>query len=240
VEDLSDNEREEQLRRWWADNWLWIIGGIALGLGALAGWNYWQTSKVKAAELDESSYLAVLDALGRDDKEAAVKQATDLRKLHPKSPYADQSDLALARYAVDQRDFDAAVQRLRAVADSSRDAELRLIATTRLARVLAEQGRHDEALKLLDVAQAGAFAPLYHDLRGDILAARNDVAGARQAYDAALAATAATPPQGFDRAYVELKRDALPAAAAAPAAAPATAAPAATPPATAPAAGTQP
>jgi predicted negative regulator of RcsB-dependent stress response len=236
VEDLSDNEREEQLRRWWADNWLWIVGGIALGLGALAGWNYWQTSKLKAAELDESSYLAVLDALGRDDKEAAIKQATDLRKLHPKSPYADQSDLALARYAVDQRDFDAAVQRLRAVADSSRDAELRLIATTRLARVLAEQGKHDEALKLLDVAQAGAFAPLYHDLRGDILAARNDAAGARQAYDAALAATAASPPQGFDRAYVELKRDALPAAAAVPAAA----APAATPPATAPAAGTQP
>jgi predicted negative regulator of RcsB-dependent stress response len=240
VEDLSDNEREEQLRRWWADNWLWIVGGIALGLGALAGWNYWQTSKLKAAELDESSYLAVLDALGRDDKEAAIKQATDLRKLHPKSPYADQSDLALARYAVDQRDFDAAVQRLRAVAESSRDAELRLIATTRLARVLAEQGKHDEALKLLDVAQAGAFAPLYHDLRGDILAARNDAAGARQAYEAALAATAASPPQGFDRAYVELKRDALPAAASAPAAAPAAAAPAATPPATAPAAGTQP
>jgi predicted negative regulator of RcsB-dependent stress response len=231
VEDLSDNEREEQLRRWWADNWLWIVGGIALGLGALAGWNYWQTSKLKAAELDESSYLAVLDALGRDDKQAAIKQADDLRKLHPKSPYADQSDLALARHAVDQRDFDAAVLRLRAVADSSRDAELRLIATTRLARVLAEQGKHEEALKLLDVAKAGTFVPLYHDLRGDILASRGDAAGARQAYDAALAATAASPPQGFDRAYVELKRDALPAAAAAPAA---------TPPAAAPAAGTQP
>lgn len=231
MEDLSDNEREEQLRRWWADNWLWIVGGIALGLGALAGWNYWQTSKLKAAELDESSYLAVLDALGRDDKQAAIKQADDLRKLHPKSPYADQSDLALARHAVDQRDFDAAVLRLRAVADSSRDAELRLIATTRLARVLAEQGKHEEALKLLDVTKAGTFVPLYHDLRGDILAARGDAAGARQAYDAALAATAASPPQGFDRAYVELKRDALPAAAAAPAA---------TPPAAAPAAGTQP
>jgi predicted negative regulator of RcsB-dependent stress response len=221
VEDLSDNEREEQLRRWWADNWLWIIGGIALGLGALAGWNYWQTSKLKASEQDESSYLAVLDALGRNDKDAAIKQATDLRKLHPKSPYADQSDLALARFAVDQRDFDGAAQRLRAVADSSRDAELRLIATTRLARVLAEQGKHDEALKLLDVAQAGSFAPLYHDLRGDILAARNDAAGARAAYEAALAATAADPPQGFDRAYVELKRDALPAAATTAATAPA-------------------
>ena len=35
VEDLSDNEREEQLRRFWAENWLWIVGGIALGAANL-------------------------------------------------------------------------------------------------------------------------------------------------------------------------------------------------------------
>jgi predicted negative regulator of RcsB-dependent stress response len=37
VEDLTDNEREEQLRRWWSDNWAWIIGGVALGLARRAG-----------------------------------------------------------------------------------------------------------------------------------------------------------------------------------------------------------
>jgi len=48
VEDLSDNEREEQLRRWWSENWLWIAGGIALGLGALAGFQYWQKTRLAA------------------------------------------------------------------------------------------------------------------------------------------------------------------------------------------------
>jgi predicted negative regulator of RcsB-dependent stress response len=233
VEDLSDNEREEQLRRFWADNWLWIVGGIALGLGGLAGWQYWQQSKLNASERDQASYVEVLDSLGKNDKDAAAKKAADLRSLHPKSPYADQADLALARYAVDTRDFDEAAKRLRTVADTSRDLELRLIARSRLARVLAAQDKHDEALKLLDVTNAGSFTPIFHEIRGDVLAAKGDVAGARGAYDAALAATTADQLQAFDREYVELKRDALPAAAVA-ASAPA-AAPAAAPPAAAPA-----
>jgi predicted negative regulator of RcsB-dependent stress response len=226
VEDLSDNEREEQLRRFWADNWLWIAGGIALGLGALAGWQYWQKSKLTAAEQDEASYVATLELLGKNSKDEAVKKADELRALHPKSPYADQSDLALARFAVDTGDLDLAGKRLRTVTDSSRDPELRLIARARLARVLSEQGKHDDALKLLDDAQAGAFTALFHDARGDLLAAKGDVAAARKAYDAALAATTiAVESQAIDREFIALKRDALPAAAAvAPTPAPAAAA----------------
>jgi predicted negative regulator of RcsB-dependent stress response len=212
VEDLSDNEREEQLRRWWADNWLWIVGGVALGLGLLAGWQYWQKSRMQSAEHDESSYMAVLDSLSQQQLDAAAKTAADLRAAHPKSPYADQSDLAIARALVDQRRLDDAAKHLRAVADSSRDPQLRQIATTRLARVLAEQGKHDDALKLLDVAEAGSFAPLYHEIRGDVLAAKGDAAAARQEYDSALAAgTAANAAEGpaLDTQYIELKRDAL-------------------------------
>lgn len=235
MEDLSDNEREEQLRRWWSENWLWIVGGIALGLGALAGWQYWQKSRQQAAEHDESAYLAVLDALGKADGAAAAKKADDLRLLHPKSPYADQSDLALARLLVDQRKYDEAVKRLHNVVDGSRDPQLRQVAQGRLARVLAEQGKLDEALKRLDPQQAGAFAPVYQEIRGDILAAKGDAAGAGAAYDAALAADNTGQGPALDTRYVELKRDAL--AGAAVAASPAAAAGA---PATTPAAGGQP
>jgi predicted negative regulator of RcsB-dependent stress response len=231
VEDISDNEREEQLRRWWADNWLWIVGGIALGLGALAAWQYWQKSRMQAAEADRGTFMSVLESLSGNDAAAASKKADDLRALHPKSPYADQADLALARAYVEQRKFDDAAQRLRRVADSSRDPQLRQVAQARLARVLAEQGKHDDALKLLDVAKAGSFAPVYHEIRGDVLAAKGDAAGARKEYDAALAADNTGEGAALDTRYVELKRDALgvaaPAVATAPAAA--TTAPAAAP-----------
>lgn len=228
MEDLSDNEREEQLRRWWSENWLWIFGGVALGLGALAGWQYWQKSRFTAAEADESAYMTILESLSKNDRDAAVKAAGDLRALHPKSPYADQSDLAIAKVEVGQRQLDDAGKRLRLVADSSRDPQLRVIARTRLARVLAEQGKYDDALAQLDPAEAGSFAPLFHEIRGDVLAAKGDPALARQEYDTALAAQLPEGAPTIDRAYVELKRDALPgstAAAVAAAPAPATAAP---------------
>ncbi|HWJ07418.1 MAG TPA: tetratricopeptide repeat protein [Steroidobacteraceae bacterium] len=227
MEDLSDNEREEQLRRWWAENWLWIVGGIALGLGALAAWQYWHKAKWQSAERDESAYMSVLDSLGKNDATAAAKQADDLRGQNPKSAYADQADLALARALVDQRKYDDAAKRLRTVADGSRDPQLRQVALTRLARVLAEQGKHDEALALLDVAKAGAFAPVYHEIRGDILSAKGDAAAARKEYETALATDNTGEGPAIDTRYVELKRDSL--ATVASTAAPAATAPAATP-----------
>jgi predicted negative regulator of RcsB-dependent stress response len=216
VEDLTDNEAEETLRRWWSENWLWLVGGVVIGLGALAGWQYWQNSKRQASEADSAAYKAEVDALGADQFDVAVQKAKELRDLHPGSPYADQADLALARSAVERNDLVAAAKHLKLVADNSRDPQLRQVAKARLARVLIEQGKHDEALAQLDIASAGSFGALYHDIRGDALAAKGDAAGARQEYDSALAASATEP--GIDKAFVELKRDQLPAGAAAGAA----------------------
>jgi predicted negative regulator of RcsB-dependent stress response len=213
VEDLTDNEREEQLRRWWSDNWRWIIGGIALGMALLWGWQYWQRSKAEAAQQAEANYQSVLDALSRRKNDEAVQIARSLREQQPASPYADQADLALARAAVEARNFDDAAQRLRAVIDGSKDTELRSIARTRLARVLTEQGKFDEAVALLDVDTAGAYAALFHDLRGDAFAGKGDGEAARREYAAALAAD--KDGVQVDSAYIELKRDALPVAPAA-------------------------
>lgn len=230
MEDLSDIEREEQLRRWWSENWAWIIGGVALGLALLAGWQWWQRQQLHTAEADESSYLAVVESLGKGDRDAATAQAKTLRERRPGSAYADQAELALAREAIQKGELDGAATLLRGVADKSKDPELRLIARTRLARVLNEQGKHDEALALLEPSSAGAFAPLVHELRGDAFAAKGDAAAARSEYDAAL--KAAGEAIGLDRNYVEIKRDAL---IAAPAQAPAATSPAAAAPSVEPA-----
>ena len=215
MEDLTDNEREEQLRRWWSDNWAWIIGGVALGLAVLGGWQYWQRHQQQSAEADATSYRAVVEALGRNQRDEAVKQAAELRERRPASPYADQSDLALARAAVERNELDEAARLLKGVADRSRDPELRLVAQTRLARVLIALGKPDEALALLDPAKAGAFAALAHDIRGDALSAKGDAPAAQKEYEAALAASTG-PDSGVDREYLEQKRDALSASAVAP------------------------
>ena len=207
MEDLTDNEREEQLRRWWSENWLWILGGIALGLAVLAGWQYWQKQRYAAAEAAAAGYSTVIESLGRDDRAAAGEQAKALRSGHPDSPYADQADLALARAAVDRKEFDEAIRLLQGVADGSPDAELRQVARTRAARVMIEQGRYDEALGMLDPGAADSFAALYREIRGDALLGKGDPAGALAEYEAALAAD--DTESRIDRDFVVLKRDAV-------------------------------
>ncbi len=71
MDDLSDLEREEQLRSFWRDNWLTIVGGVAIGLGAIAGWRYWQAHTRQQAEEAEAAYSAVLDGA---DCEAARRR----------------------------------------------------------------------------------------------------------------------------------------------------------------------
>ena len=214
MEDLTDNEREEQLRQWWSENWLWILGGIALGLAMLWGWQYWQRMKTERAQHELAGYQSVVTNLGQDRFDQAVVEAKALRDAQPGSPYADQSDLVLARAAVEKRNFDEAARHLRTVMDGSRDPELRAVARARLARVLVEQAKFDEAVALLDPADAGSYAALYHELRGDAFAGKGDPAAARREYDQALAAPGEAT--GLDREFVELKRDALPSAVAAP------------------------
>jgi predicted negative regulator of RcsB-dependent stress response len=59
------------------------------------------------------------------------------------------------------------------------------LAHLRLAQVLWQQNKPDDALKQLD-ADAGTYAPLYAELRGDIKLSQGDRTAARGAYQQAL------------------------------------------------------
>jgi predicted negative regulator of RcsB-dependent stress response len=69
--------------------------------------------------------------------------------------------------------------------DESKDTELRHIARLRLARLLIDQGKPDDALKTL-ADEPGAFAARYHEVRGDAFFAKKDLKQAQSEYQAAL------------------------------------------------------
>lgn len=75
------------------------------------------------------------------------------------------------------------------------------VAKLRLARVLIQQGKHDDAIALLNVQKLGAFAAVAREIRGDANVAKGDAAAARAEYAAALAADDAQ----IDRSMLELK-----------------------------------
>ncbi len=71
--------------------------------------------------------------------------------------------------------------------DNSKDTELRQIARLRLARVLIDQGKPDEAIKTLAEPMPAAFAARYHEVRGDALLCEERLPATRSTeYQAAL------------------------------------------------------
>lgn len=212
---MSESEQWEFVKRWMRENAIWIVGGVVLGVLALAGWRVWKERVERLAHEASGRYEQALDAFGRNDRTRGFTLVDELRRDHDTSPYADQGDLIAARIQVDAREFDKAAERLKRVMDSSHDAELATVARGRLARVYLEQGKADEALALLKIGEGGAFASRFEEIRGDTLLAKGDKGGALTAYRAARAGAANG---AVDPGLLELKINALePASAAAPA-----------------------
>lgn len=199
---LSDNEREEALREFWRDNWRWILGGIVLGIALLFGWRYFQDYRVQRGEHAAQLYTEALNALNSSRDVAKAEEV--LKKLETdfgSTAYTQQAQLLLAKAHTEAGELAKAEPLLRAVAENSKDKELADIAQLRLARLLVQQGKHDDAIKLLQPLTSGGFSAQAHEIRGDALVAKGDTQGARAEYAAALAVTDAA----LDRALVELK-----------------------------------
>lgn len=185
---LSEDEQAEALKNWWRENWMWVLSGVVLGLGILGGWQFYQRQQTQRAEGASTLMTQYAAALAGKDTAKSDQLFKQIEGKYGATPYADQARLLQARTQVEAGDFDKAAATLRTVADKTKDEELAKVAKLRLARVLAQQGKYDEALTLLDPAKAGAFAAQVHEIRGDVYFAKNDVVQARASYQAALAA----------------------------------------------------
>ena len=54
IDDLLDeHEQSEKVRTWLKDNAVGLIGGIALGLALIGGWQWWQKQQDESATGDQ-------------------------------------------------------------------------------------------------------------------------------------------------------------------------------------------
>lgn len=199
---LTDDEQWEAIKRGIAENGLWIVAGVVLGVGALFGWRYYQGHQNEVALQAAAQFGTMTTAVQLGDRSKAREIAAALIKDFPTSPYADQAQLTLAGLDVDEGKLPSAVAPLNLVMNNSKDGELKRIARLRLARVLIAQGKPDEAIATLAQDTPGSFTSSYHQVRGDAYYAKKDYKGAVTEYKAALDAGDAS---NVDTALLELK-----------------------------------
>lgn len=181
-----DDEAElERLKSWWKENWLALAGGLIIGLGAIFGYEAWKRHEAGVSEQASQIYEDMKEAFASNKAEDGQKLAQSLIDSYPQTPYAAGAAMRLAAVEIEQLKFDTAAARLQWVTQHSSDKALQQLARLRQARVLWQQGKNDEALKVLDGATE-SYVSTAQELRGDIQLSKGDRAAARSAYQKAL------------------------------------------------------
>lgn len=189
---LDEHEQGERVRDWLRRNGAGLVGGVVLGLALIGGWRWWESRQHEQRVAAGERYQATLETLAGGDVAGAQARLAELEG----SAYAPIAALDVAKAQVDAGQADAAIATLQQVRDA--DAPVARIIDQRLARLLIDAGKHQEALARL--AGAGDAASL--EIRGDALLAMGKHAEARKAYQDALTQMDVAAPQ---RRLLEVK-----------------------------------
>ncbi len=204
--DLQEQEQIDALKAWWKENSNQLIGALLVIAVAMGGWRGWQTYQHQ-----QSSEAATLYAgFNRQLEGGKVKQINDaaaaVMENHAASGYAPRAALLAAQVNEQSDELARAKTQLHWVIDHAEEAGLKEIARLRLAAVLLDEKKYDDALALLEAKHPASFDGLYADLRGDVLSAQGKHEEARFAYKLAYEKAGS---QGAYRSMIEMKMDAL-------------------------------
>lgn len=186
----TDDERVEEIKKWWKENGKSLVVGVVLGLSILFGWKAWKDYRVTQGMNASAVYAQLSAALNQGNDKLAQGQLDDLVKNYSSTPYAVMASMAVAKHKVDKKDLAGARTHLQWAHDHAGDDETRHLARLRLARVILALGDAAAALQLVSNVNAGEFASSYEELKGDIYIKQGKTAEAYAAYKKAQASAA--------------------------------------------------
>lgn len=207
--DLQEQEQVDAVKAWWKDNGKWVIGVLVVALLAFAGTQFWKKHQTSQADEAAKLYTEVMKQVPTNDAKRIGDAAEALASKYGSSAYASRAQLMAAQASLQAKDVARAKVQLFWVIDHSKEPAMQDTARLKLASVLLDEKKFEEALKQLDAAHPDAFTGLYADLKGDVLSAMGKVAEARTAYQQALDKTDA---KSMYRNLIQLKLDGLGAA----------------------------
>jgi predicted negative regulator of RcsB-dependent stress response len=204
--DLQEQEQVEALKAWWKENGKWVIGVLVIGLLSFAGTRYWKNHQANQAADAAKLYAEVVKQASTNDAKRIGDAADALVSRYGSSAYAPRAQLLAAQASLQARDVAHAKVQLQWVIEHASETGLQDTARLKLASMLLDEKKYDEALKQLDAAHPESFTGLYADLKGDVLSAQGKVVEARTAYQQAFDKTDA---KSSYRNLIQLKMDGL-------------------------------
>lgn len=207
--DLQEQEQLDALKAWWKDNGNTVLSVVLVAVVALAGWRGWQYYQHKQATEAATLYAQFNAQIASGDTKRVNDAADAVMDRFASTGYAPRAALLAAQVNEQAKDVAQAKKQLQWVIDHAGEATLKDVARLRLAALLLDEKKYDEAAKLLDAKHPASFDALYADLRGDVLNAQGKHEEAASAYKLAYEKTDAASAY---RNLIQMKMDALGAA----------------------------
>ena len=204
--DLEEQEQLDAIKAWWTDYGKLVMLAVIAALLTIAGFQGWRYYKTQQADR-AATLFSQLDQAERANEPKKVREiAAQITQNYGSTQYAGMAALSAAKASFETGELEDARKNLQWVIDKGREEEMRDVARLRLAGILLDEKKYDEALQLLAAKSGEAYAALYADRRGDVLAAQGKNAEARAAYQIALDKS---EQGGQYRRLIEVKLDAL-------------------------------
>lgn len=184
---LTEEEQVEQLKKWLKKNGPSIVFGVVIGLGLVFGYNFWQGQKQSTAEQASTLYHEI--TANAPDAAKLAETSQRFKDEYAKTPYAGKAALVHAKSLVEAGDLDGAATELNWAKDNALETVTQHVARLRLAAVLIEQNKLDQADQVLKVDDEGGFSSNYYELKGDVAAKQNSFEAAAQLYQQAIDAS---------------------------------------------------
>jgi predicted negative regulator of RcsB-dependent stress response len=204
--DHQEQEHLDAVKGWWEQyGTLIIVVVIAclVTIAAFQGWRYYRHQQSIAAV---TLYEQLTQAERANEHKRVRDIAAQITDKYARTPYATLSALSAARASFETGDLAASKAQLQWVMERAREDELKDVARLRLAGVLLDEKKFDEALAQVNGPHSEAFSALYADLKGDILLAQGKRGEARSAYQQAYDKSDLKSPY---RPMIQAKLDAL-------------------------------
>ena len=181
----TDEERVEELKKWWKENGTSVIFGVVLGLSILFGWRWWGDYQLNQSVQASTLYNQLELSIQQKKPEQADALSQKLSTQFESHAYAVYASMAMAKMKVDEKDIAAAQTHLQWGLDHAKTPELNHLLTLRLARLLLTNNEVDKAYALVDSQNQNQFAASYEELKGDILVKKGSADLAFLAYQKA-------------------------------------------------------
>lgn len=194
---LTDEEQVAKLKAWWDDNGTSLVVVLILSIGGWFGWQWYDGYRTEQIETASLLYEEFLASEGED----RGRLAASIDELIPATSYQVFTLLHRAHTAAEEADFATTEALLRQAVEAAPDAKLADLARLRLARVLQQGDRSDEALAVLGEIRGEGFRSHVAELTGDIHLTRGENVLAHEAYSAALVELS----EGEARPMLEMK-----------------------------------